>query len=324
MTFFDFQSAFDFPLVKQLLIAVGALILAAPLLTETLFRMGRVGADLRREIQVRIATWAVLALLIFGGVLGGRLPMVLLCLLLALLCWREFARITGVFREGLLSAAVVLGIAWMHFAALDHWYALFLALPPLCVATLCVLALTADQPKGYIQRVALSCFGLLLIGGCFAHLAYLVNDPRGRALALSFFAIAAIQDVGAFCVGKACGRRKLAPVTSPGKTLEGALGGTLLAGIFGLYALHQIFPSASLAGLAWIAASLPILALLGDLVLGSIKRDVGVKDAGTLLPGHGGVLDRFNSLLLISPVAFHLLRYLYELAASHGGRLISG
>jgi phosphatidate cytidylyltransferase len=119
-----------------------------------------------------------------------------------------------------------------------------------------------------------------------------------------------LNDVAQYLWGKACGRHKVAPTVSPGKTVEGLLGGiattTLLAWMFAPYLTPM-------HGLPAIASGLLIgvAGFVGDLVVSAVKRDLGVKDTGTLLPGHGGMLDRLDSLTLTAPLFFHFVHYLY-------------
>jgi phosphatidate cytidylyltransferase len=122
-----------------------------------------------------------------------------------------------------------------------------------------------------------------------------------------------LNDIIAFCVGKPLGRRKLAPNTSPGKTLAGSLGSILLTTPLVAFLLHCAFRGEEIDQLPHLLAIGIIVAVggqLGDLMISSIKRDVGIKDMGALIPGHGGVLDRCNSLLLVAPAVFHYVGYI--------------
>src|SRR5262249_24383013 len=121
-----------------------------------------------------------------------------------------------------------------------------------------------------------------------------------------------LNDVFAFCAGKTLGRRKLAPNTSPGKTVGGALGAiiltTPLTALIGHFVFRGTGADSPLSLLA-LGSIVSIGGQFGDLLISSIKRDVGVKDMGAVIPGHGGVLDRCNSLLLVAPAVFHFVGY---------------
>jgi phosphatidate cytidylyltransferase len=122
----------------------------------------------------------------------------------------------------------------------------------------------------------------------------------GPDWALFLFAIVAGADVGAFFAGRAFGSHKLAPTVSPGKTWEGVVGGLALAALVGLAGgfWFELPPFATMAGCAFVAA----FSVLGDLTVSMLKRDVGLKDSGSIFPGHGGVLDRIDSLLAALPL----------------------
>jgi phosphatidate cytidylyltransferase len=132
------------------------------------------------------------------------------------------------FREKLLSLLIVAGILAVTFAVFDHWHVLFTALTPLTIAALLAAAILADQPKGYIQRVALSILGFGLFGACLGHLGYFANDANYRPKVILVLLSVQANDVFAFIVGRTLGRRRLCPNTSPHKTVAGALGALVL------------------------------------------------------------------------------------------------
>jgi phosphatidate cytidylyltransferase len=205
----------------------------------------------------------------------------------------------------------------VNVASLDQWYGLFMALMPLTVGVLSIVTIPLDRPTGYIQRTGLAIFAYMLFGAGLAHLGYMANDPDYRPIVLMLLTTVALNDVFAFTFGKLIGGPKLLPATSPNKTIAGALGALCATSIVVALIASQI--------LHGTAAGHPVTLLLlgaivsaggqaGDLLLSSIKRDLGIKDMGVVIPGHGGVLDRFNSLLLVAPAAFHFLRYLEAIA----------
>jgi phosphatidate cytidylyltransferase len=264
---------------------------------------------------------------IVAPVLLGAAPTILAVALLALLCYREFARATGLFREKVMSATVVVGILAVTCAVADHWYGLFVALTPITLAVLAAVATSLDRPSGYIQRVALANFGFLLFGSCLGHLAYMANDTRFRSLILLLLFSVQLNDVFAYIVGKSLGGPKLAPRTSPNKTISGSLGAAVLTTllVFGLTGL--MFSHGPMSGVVQrlaLGLLISIAGQFGDLSVSAIKRDVGVKDTGALIPGHGGVLDRANSLLLSAPTVFHYINYLEGIGVDQASRALTG
>lgn len=325
---FGWRHALDHPVSLGITVSVGALLLLAPLLIALVNRLARPEERLRRELWQRYASWLLIAPAVMLPVLAGAAWTVLAVTVLSLACYAEYARATGLFREKLLSALVVGGILALNFAALDHWYALFAALVPLWAGLLVVAGILRDRPQGYIQRVALALLGFMLFGAALAHLSLFANDANYRPMLLMLLLCVQLNDVFAFCVGKTFGRRKLAPNTSPGKTLAGGLGALLLTTLLAAALGRLVFAGTALESwplLVLMGVMISVLGQLGDLTLSSIKRDLGIKDMGALLPGHGGVLDRFNSVLLAAPALFHLAHYLLP-AVGHGqaARIITG
>jgi phosphatidate cytidylyltransferase len=252
--------------------------------------------------------------------------------LLALLCLGEFARATGLFREYLTVGVVTVGILAVGFAALDNWYRLFVALWPLTTIVILAASIPLDRPAGYIQRNALAIFAFMLLGVGLGHLGYMANDPGYRPLVLMLLAAVALNDVAAFTWGKLLGKRrfggrKLVPNTSPNKTVAGALGALLTTTALVAWLGHLIFAGTAMdhwALLIFLGVLVSVAGQCGDLMLSSVKRDVGIKDMGAALPGHGGILDRFNSLLLVSPAVFHLVNYVVGIADGQPVRVITG
>lgn len=327
---FNAKLAFADPGVTLLLIVLGSLFALAVVLITVLSLIGALRAELRSEVIKRTIAWGVMIPLLAGPILLGAAWTILLVTALSLLCYREFARATGLFREKLMSALVVLGILAVNFAALDHWYGFFVALPPLTIVILAAGSIILDRPKGYVQRVGLSALAFLLFGVCLAHLSYFANDPptHYRTILLLLLLCVGLNDIFAFCVGKAIGGPKLAPNTSPGKTISGAVGAIILTTLTFFLLGQRVFPAAQPIAspllLILLGLTLSIAGILGDLTISSIKRDVGVKDMGTLIPGHGGVLDRCNSLLLTAPAMFHIIGYAQGVGLDQPTRIITG
>lgn len=158
-----------------------------------------------------------------------------------------------------------------------------------------------------LHFLSLNSFGALYIGFCTAHLVFIRFLPQGVAWLLVLTAVTAGSDTGAYYLGKSFGRRKLCPHISPGKTVEGAIGGiivgTVAAVLVGIVLLPEVHP----LFITITAFTLSLVSIIGDLVESIAKRSAGVKDSGTLLFGHGGVLDRIDSMLIAAPLLFYLV-----------------
>ncbi|HIJ74745.1 MAG TPA: phosphatidate cytidylyltransferase, partial [Candidatus Hydrogenedentes bacterium] len=180
---------------------------------------------------------------------------------------------------------------------------------------LLVFALHIVRGSHSVAGLASSVFGVFYIGWFTAHILMLHASARvGPGLVLLLFVAVFFTDVGAYFTGAMIGRHKLAPKVSPQKTWEGAVGGfaLALAGVVALYALRRshgwaALPDWPLGGYVYAGGLLSLTAQIGDLGESCLKRDAGVKDSGIILPGHGGILDRCDGLLLAAPVLYYIV-----------------
>ncbi|AJE42749.1 MULTISPECIES: phosphatidate cytidylyltransferase [Streptomyces] len=164
-----------------------------------------------------------------------------------------------------------------------------------------------EPPEGYLKDVTAGLFAAFYVPFLATFVALMLTAQDGPQRVLTFLVLTVVSDTGAYAVGWRFGRHKLAPRISPGKTREGLIGAVLFAMAAGALCMQYLIDGGSwwqgiLLGLA-VAAS----ATLGDLGESMIKRDLGIKDMGTLLPGHGGIMDRLDSLLPTAPVVWLLL-----------------
>lgn len=202
----------------------------------------------------------------------------------------------------LLCALAMAGAWWLREYAL--WISLIAA-----VWWLLAVILLANYPQNFERtrpgRVAMTLIGLVLLVPTMLALFSLheMNDGALRLLFLFFLIFAA--DTGAYLAGRNFGRRKLAPAVSPGKTVEGLIGGMLLCAAWAATAGTAVFRLSSLAEIGWIvllSLIVAVVSVVGDLTESMFKRTAGVKDSGQILPGHGGMLDRVDSLLAGAPI----------------------
>lgn len=183
-------------------------------------------------------------------------------------------------------------------------------------------ALARHEDRGVASRAAAALFGVLYLPWMLGHLLLLRNvareapapDVSGTALASLAFLLAWSSDTGAYFIGRWIGRRRLAPAISPGKTVEGAVGGLLCCVAAALAARGPLVPWLGWADAAALGVVVGILAPIGDLVESGLKREAGIKDASRLIPGHGGVLDRFDSLVFAAPAVYYWFRFVLSRA----------
>lgn len=206
---------------------------------------------------------------------------------------------------GLCAAGLAAALPAGAFVGLDWvlWFTLGGVLIPLLWVTL------RGEPETAMNDWLWALGSLTYVGLLGAHIVLLRELPEGRDLIyLAVFGTFAV-DTAAYFVGRTVGRRKLAPRISPGKTVEGTLGG--LAGGFAAVVLLNYFLGIRLeaALIIPLAVLLPVAAVLGDLAESMLKRGMRVKDAGSVLPGHGGLLDRLDSLLFTIPVVYYFITW---------------
>ncbi|MEP6716451.1 MAG: phosphatidate cytidylyltransferase [Terriglobia bacterium] len=226
--------------------------------------------------------------------------------LVASLCFIEYARITSSFAPLGLVAGLLILIAPPAEAVL------ILILTAL--AAMCLPLAAADMEQAVVRSAALL-LGVLYVFGSWKT-AILLHDlnaaplrylSAGRHWLMFGLMVNWIGDTGAYYVGRRYGRHKLAPAVSPGKTWEGAVASAGTGLVFGLIYLPLAIPGTSFWKAGFVALAANAAGQVGDLAESAIKRGAGVKDSGTLLPGHGGILDRVDSTMFALPVLYTLL-----------------
>lgn len=217
----------------------------------------------------------------------------------ALLVFREYALMTGSFAPlGYVAGILIL-------AAPQHETMLLMILGTL--GAMC-LALSADDPATGFARSAALALGIIYVFGSWKT-GILLHDMNPNWLMFGL-AVNWIGDTGAYYVGRNFGRHKLAPAISPGKSREGAVASAVTGVAFGMIYLPLAIKGTSIWVAGLLALGANIAGQVGDLAESAIKRGAGVKDSGTLLPGHGGVLDRLDSTMFAMPVLYSLLTFL--------------
>ncbi len=268
------------------------------------------------NLNARIKAWWAMILLIGGAVWIGRGGIIALFAFISLQSLREFISLThtrrGDHRALLWSFFFFLPVQYWLIAI--NWYGLFsIFIPVYAFLLLPISASLGSDTTRFLERAAKVQWGLMICVYCLSHVPALLTleiaGYEGRNALLIVFLILTTQssDVFQYVWGKLIGKRKISVAISPSKTLEGLVGGVLTSTAVGA-ALWWITPFAPWqAGL--IALTINIMGFFGGFVLSAIKRDRGVKDWGAMIEGHGGMLDRVDSISFSAPVFFHLVRY---------------
>lgn len=172
------------------------------------------------------------------------------------------------------------------------------------IVLLLSLLLEKEELNFRLESAATTYFGLIYVAWLMTFLQLVRQLPLGPSLIFYLFLITWSNDTGAFYAGRAWGQRKLAPVISPNKSVEGALGGLFFGLCSSFVAKYWFFPQLALRECLFLGLLLGVCGQLGDLVESMLKRSTQVKDAGNAIPGHGGILDRVDSLLFTAPVLY--------------------
>jgi phosphatidate cytidylyltransferase len=323
---YDYSHAFDHSITAILTAVIVVTLAVSPPLIFMLARQGWIGSEQRSVLLLRWRSWLVMAPLMVGPVLLGAAWTIIAVGLVSLFSYREYARATGLFREKAVSLTIVVGILLVTFAAFDNWFRFFAALTPLTISVILMVALFADRPRGYIQRTALGVLGFTLLGTGLGHLGFMASDENYRPLVLLVLVSAEMNDIFAYLAGRTFGRTLLCPNTSPKKTVAGSLGGLILTTLL-VYALGRAVFHATPLDSTWHLLTLGILisvvGQLGDLTFSSIKRDLGIQDFDITIPGHGGLLDRFDSLVPIASIVFHYVNYFNGIGVGQAVRVLT-
>jgi len=173
----------------------------------------------------------------------------------------------------------------------------------------CLAVLQASRMQAPFDFLLKSVFGTTYVGLFPALILLLMADPDGAKWLLFLTTITAASDTGAYFTGKSLGKHKLCPSISPGKTVEGFIGGMLCGTLFSVLVALALFDQVNIFRFIAAAMALTVIGVVGDLIESLLKRSMGVKDSGSILPGHGGILDRADSLLLTAPVLYYLVTY---------------
>lgn len=264
-------------------------------------------------------SWLVMIPLVVCGIFAGRIPFIVLSTLLAVFAFKEYARATGLYRDWLMTGMVYFGILATGVVSAIYdpvlhvpgWYGLFAILPAYVIAAILLIPILRNRSEGQLQAIALAILGFLYIGWMFGHLAFLANAKDAYSYLLYLIFAVEVNDVAAYTFGKLFGRHPLRSNISPKKTWEGAAGASRVDGpAVGVEVLFSPFCALELILTGLIVG---ITGQFGDLSMSVIKRDLGIKDMGVLIRGHGGILDRIDSLIYATPLFFHMVRWFHGL-----------
>jgi phosphatidate cytidylyltransferase len=269
------------------------------------------------NLRQRVNSWWVMVSLIAAALFLGWQATTLLFMVVSFLALREFLSLAPARREDrLIILAAYLAIPVNYFfIAIDRYGIYLVFIPVYMFMAVPFLMAIVGQTRGYLATAATFHWGLVTCVYALGFAAFLMRTPLTEPLpagpaGLVFLLLFATEanDVAQYVWGKLLGRNKITPTVSPNKTWEGFIGGWITTSAI-IWFIGPVFAPISGWGLFTIAASLPLAGFAGDVTLSAVKRDIGVKDTSALIPGHGGMLDRADSLTFTAPLYFHLLAF---------------
>ena len=209
-----------------------------------------------------------------------------------------------------------LAIPLQYYWVAIGWYGMFIIFIPVYVFLLLPMRMVLiGETKGFIQSAGIIHWATMLTVYCISHVAYLlvlpVKNPQAGAVGLVIFILfmTELNDISQYIAGKLFGKHKIIPKVSPNKTWEGFIGGLFAISLLSTLIAPWLTPLNAWQGLG-AGVLISCAGFIGDVVISSVKRDLAIKDSGTLIPGHGGILDRLDSLMYTAPLFFHYCYYL--------------
>lgn len=282
----------------------------------------RVGSDSGRAViqnlNSRIRAWWVMVAIFAVAFLLGKIATLVLFGCMSFFALREFITLTPTKAADhlalFLAFFVVIPLQYVLIGI--GWYGMFAILIPVYgFLVLPAISVLAGDPDRFLERTAKIQWAIMITVFCVSHTPALlllkIPGYEGQNALLIFYLllVAQLSDVLQYVFGKLFGRHKLAPIVSPSKTVEGLVGGGAAATLIGA-AMYWITPFSPLQALG-MSLVIVVMGFLGGLTLSAVKRSLGVKDWGAMIEGHGGMLDRIDSISFAAPIFFHLTRYYF-------------
>jgi phosphatidate cytidylyltransferase len=313
--------------------AIGIFLLGSALFTEWLARKNREKSY--AEVRSRIRTWVILVGMIGQALVMDKMFSLAFFALISFLSLKEYLSLIPTRRvDRRVLFWAYLSIPLQYFWAYRQWYGMFIVFIPVYMFLLVPfrILMTRQKPfephegeaedthaitKGFLRAVGTVHWGMMLLVFCLSHIGYLLVLPPvdakpagGPGLVLMLLLMTELNDVAQYVWGKSFGKHKVVPEVSPNKTVEGLLGGILTTTVLCVMLAPILSPFSFVHSLI-LGPVISMAGFFGDITVSALKRDLGIKDTGSILPGHGGVLDRVDSLTYTAPLFFHFVHYFY-------------
>lgn len=259
--------------------------------------------------KTRLLSGIVLVIIALLTIMSGGYVLLLTLLCVSLIGMRELYNAMGVHKSGmdLLELAGYLG-AVLYYGTVFLGFEKYGMMAVILSLVLLMFVYVFTYPKYQAEQVMSAFFGLVYVAVMLSFILLTRNLENGHLLVWLIFFCSWGCDTCAYCVGVLIGKHKMAPVLSPKKSIEGAVGG--VAGAAGLGAVYAAIIHAPVVEYVVICAVGALISMVGDLAASAIKRNRGIKDYGKLIPGHGGILDRFDSVIFTAPVIYYMAKFI--------------
>ena len=271
------------------------------------------------DLKLRTRSWWVMIGIFVGAMLLSPSASVVLFAFISFLALKEYLSLIPTRRaDRRVLFWAYLAIPFHYYWVETAWYGMFIIFIPVYMFLLLPLRMVIiGETEGFLRAAGTLHWGMMTTVFSLSHMAFLLvlpaaNNPAGGGAGLMLYLVFLTQfnDVAQYTWGKLFGRHKVIPKVSPKKTWEGLLGGVLTTLILAVLIAPYLTPL-SLAEAAGAGLIIAVFGFIGDVTISALKRDLGVKDSGSLLPGHGGILDRIDSLTYTAPLFFHYIYFLH-------------
>lgn len=271
------------------------------------------------ELIQRIRSWWIMIGIFSGAILLSRTASILFFAFVSFLALKEYLSLIPTRRADRrvlfwAYAAIPVQYYWVH----EQWYGMFIIFIPVYLFLLLPMRMVMiGETKEFLRAAGTLHWGLMTMVFSLSHAAFFLvldgtHNPAGGGAGLVLYLIFLTQfnDVAQYVWGKLTGRHKIIPKVSPNKTWEGFLGGVGTTTALAVLLAPHLTPLTLVESLG-AGLLIALGGFIGDVTISALKRDIGVKDSGSLLPGHGGILDRIDSLTYTAPLLFHYVYYLH-------------
>lgn len=283
------------------------------------FMKGKMNSSTYQNLLDRIRSWWIIIISLFVALSDRRIFFIYLSFIMFLGLKEYFSIIDIRTEDRKLVFLMYLTIPFQTYFIYIKWYEVFVIFIPVYVFFLLSAMITLEQKtQGILKAGGTMFWGMMINVYSIGYIAYLYNlypssentSIIGRNLVVYVLLLTESNDVFQYIWGKTFGKRKIIPAISPNKTWAGFIGGVISTGILSLIISPILFKNNFLISFL-LGMGIAVLGFIGDIFISGIKRDLNLKDTSQLIPGHGGILDRMDSLIFVSPLFFHLIYYLY-------------